>query len=103
LTEAIKSFDQVTSINEQYIHAWFYKSVCYSRNGQKEMADKCLDKVIELEPNFELLNVYHFLVHPNVNTNRTSNSIKIHLIDPSQPKFSKYYYPKPPNQEENPS
>lgn len=91
--DAINAFDNTTSINENYIHAWFFKAVCYSKIGNQDKSSECLDKVIELDPNFPPLQIFHFLVHHTINKGEDS-PIKMFLQDPTEPTFSKYYDPR---------
>jgi tetratricopeptide (TPR) repeat protein len=87
--DAIFAFDKTTSINEKYIHAWFYKAVCYAKLGNEDKAQESLRNVSQLDPNFYLIPKFQWIVRME---NSEDADTSVSFFDLSEPTFSKSYH-----------
>ncbi|NJO74360.1 MAG: tetratricopeptide repeat protein [Leptolyngbyaceae cyanobacterium RM1_406_9] len=46
------SYEQATEISPDYANAWNHKARCYAQWGKVELAIDCLQKSIELKPEY---------------------------------------------------
>lgn len=54
LNEALDLFNEAINLNANYVPARYNKGLCYEELGNKEKAKKEYEKVLELEPNYDL-------------------------------------------------
>ena len=51
--KALKAYAESIKIDSSYAKAWFYKAKLHYKLGQKKEAKECVEKVLELEPDWE--------------------------------------------------
>ncbi len=51
--QAMKAFEESIKLDSNYAKAWFYKAKLHYKLGQKDQAKDCVNRVLELKPDWE--------------------------------------------------
>jgi tetratricopeptide (TPR) repeat protein len=51
--QALKAYEESVKLDGNYAKAWFHKAKLHYKLGQKKEAKECVNKVLELEPDWE--------------------------------------------------
>jgi tetratricopeptide (TPR) repeat protein len=51
--KALNAFEEALELDEKFAKAWFYKAKLHYKLGQKDLAKECVQRMLEVKPEWE--------------------------------------------------